>query len=358
MHAQAEVRAPSGGARVLSRRRRIRRLEVEVAEAWAGQEELRRRLELFEQIAAAAGADLSADQWWRAAVTPGPAPPVLEAAARDAGSRPRAVCLEAAGTDIIAVAGGPGDARDWWAAICCVAARTDADAVTRLLHSALPEGLMAIARRGEDGEFGVVLSEALAPGRQRDAVRTVIRAARGQHRVPALVPVPVAASVSAARSLASRAGEWMRAHARLATATAAAAVTLIAVIALLMPGLHPARNTAGGTAAPGSRTAPRASGQPTAGAPPSETAPGSRAGARPGTSAPSQPGTRVVAARNPSGSGRPSPAPQPAPSASSSAPAPAQSAAPQPSSTPAPTPTSSSGSTGVCVLVLGVRVCL
>jgi hypothetical protein len=340
----------SGGARVLSRRRRIRRLEFEVAEAWASQDELRRRLELFERIAAAAGADLARDPWWREACIPEPVPPTLVAAARDAGPRPRAVCLSAAGTDVIAVADEPGDAADWWAAVSCVAAQDDeAGPVTRILHRTLPPGLIAVARRGDDDEFAVVLSDALDPGRQRDAVRTVIRAARGQHRVPALMPVPVAASVSAARSVAGRAGQQLRAHLRLAAAAFAVVAGLVAAISLITLGPHAANSTAGGPAArrqPG----PSVSQSRASGAPPAAATPGAHAGSRPGTSGPSQPGTRVVAVRNPSGPARPSPAPQSTPSQS---PAPTQSAVPQPSPTPTPG-TSSSG----CVQVLSIQLCV
>jgi hypothetical protein len=98
------------------RRTRIRRLEDAVAEAKASQAELMRRLELFERIAAAAGADIG-----------GPpaadVPQSLITAAQD----PREdapVRLDVGGREFIAVLGGEGgDPREWWAAIQQLASR-------------------------------------------------------------------------------------------------------------------------------------------------------------------------------------------------------------------------------------------
>lgn len=92
-------------------RHRIRRLEGELAEAKAAQAELRRRLERFEMIAAAAGA---------AADTSGPlapVPPALVAAARELHRRDVPVRLDIEGTEVIAVIDGNGDPREWWEAI-------------------------------------------------------------------------------------------------------------------------------------------------------------------------------------------------------------------------------------------------
>jgi len=93
------------------RRRRMQQLEDAVAEAKASQAELKRRVELFEKIAAAAGAELS-DQ---PAVADVPRP--LMVAAQD----PREdtpVHLDVAGHQFIAVVGGEGgDPQEWWAAI-------------------------------------------------------------------------------------------------------------------------------------------------------------------------------------------------------------------------------------------------
>jgi hypothetical protein len=96
-------------------RRRLRQLESEVAEAKADQAELRRRLEFFEMIAAAAGAATDS----LAVAAPVPAP--LVAAARELRQQDVAVRLDAGGAEVIAVIGGEGDPREWWLAICRLA---------------------------------------------------------------------------------------------------------------------------------------------------------------------------------------------------------------------------------------------
>ena len=92
-------------------RRRLRQLESEIAEAKANQAELRRRLELFEMIAAAAG--VAADS----PAPTAPVPPVLVAAARELHRRDVPVRLDVGGTEVIAVIGGEGDPGRWWTAI-------------------------------------------------------------------------------------------------------------------------------------------------------------------------------------------------------------------------------------------------
>ena len=92
-------------------RRRIRRLEAEVAEARASQAELQQRLEAFERIAAAIGASMRP-------VPPAPVPPSLIAAAHELHSHDVPVRLDVDGTEVIAVVNGVGDPREWWAAIC------------------------------------------------------------------------------------------------------------------------------------------------------------------------------------------------------------------------------------------------
>lgn len=105
------------------RRRRLRRLEAEVAAARKAQADLKRRVDLFEKIAGAAGASLDG---------PAPAPlglavPVpasLLAAASDPrrGGVPVRVAVD--GREVIAViAGEGGDPGEWWTAIRRLAAR-------------------------------------------------------------------------------------------------------------------------------------------------------------------------------------------------------------------------------------------
>ncbi len=97
------------------RRHRLQRLETELAEGKAERAELRRRLDWFETIAAAAGASR------RGAVPTAPLPASLVAAARDPRMHDVAVRLDVAGADVIAVVGGAGDPREWWTAIWGIA---------------------------------------------------------------------------------------------------------------------------------------------------------------------------------------------------------------------------------------------
>ncbi len=91
-------------------RRGFRRLADELAEARVEQAELRRRLEAFEMIAAAAGVS-------RPAAREAPVPPALLAAAGERRSGDVSVRLDVGGREVFAVVGGPGDAREWWSAI-------------------------------------------------------------------------------------------------------------------------------------------------------------------------------------------------------------------------------------------------
>jgi hypothetical protein len=105
------------------RRRRLQHLESEIARANAERAELRRRLEAFEAIAAAAGAATAVADgarfapWQLGPMPATPMPPVLAAAARELRSHDAAVRLDVAGADVVAVVGGAGDPRDWWTAI-------------------------------------------------------------------------------------------------------------------------------------------------------------------------------------------------------------------------------------------------
>jgi sugar/nucleoside kinase (ribokinase family) len=96
-------------------RRRLRQLESEIAAAKADRAELRRRLEFFEMIAAAAGV---------ASDTPAaesPVPLALMAAAREVHPQDVPVRLDVGGSEVIAVVGGEGDPSKWWTAICQLA---------------------------------------------------------------------------------------------------------------------------------------------------------------------------------------------------------------------------------------------
>jgi hypothetical protein len=102
-------------------RHRLRRLETELAAGQAERAELRRRLDWFETIAAAAGASAPS------AAPTQPMPPSLVAAARDTRAQDVAVRLEVDGTELIAVIGGPGDPQEWWTAITRITGANVAD---------------------------------------------------------------------------------------------------------------------------------------------------------------------------------------------------------------------------------------
>lgn len=103
---------------VWQQRKRLAWLEKEAAEARAAQADLQRRLEAFEKIAAAAGADLTGTR---------PEPPVpasLLAAALEPGRNGSPVRLAVDGEDVIAVIGDEGgNPGEWWAAIHQLATR-------------------------------------------------------------------------------------------------------------------------------------------------------------------------------------------------------------------------------------------
>lgn len=122
------------------RGRRLQQLETEIAQGKAERAELRRRLDWFETIAAAAGAAAPRDPQSTALLNTGmptatpltttpprpgqqstlplaPLPANLLAAARDLRGHDVPVRLEVAGAEVIAIVGGPGDPREWWTAI-------------------------------------------------------------------------------------------------------------------------------------------------------------------------------------------------------------------------------------------------
>jgi hypothetical protein len=106
-------------------RRRIRRLEDEITAARVERAELRRRLEVFEKIAGAAGAALPEPQWQPTRQSASPMPANLAAAARTLRPEEAPIVLDVGGTEVIAVIGGPGNPRQWWSAVCEVAGQPD-----------------------------------------------------------------------------------------------------------------------------------------------------------------------------------------------------------------------------------------
>ena len=76
--------------------------------------------------------------------------------------------------------------------------------VIRVYHVTLPTGLDVVAHRVAPGELYIVVSDQLAPGEQRAAVRTAIRAARRQAWDFGYLPLPLAAGLVAHTAVGTR----------------------------------------------------------------------------------------------------------------------------------------------------------
>ena len=99
----------------------------------------------------------------------------------------------------------------------------------RVRHLTLPSGLSAFVRRGANGDVEVFVSDRLEPERARAAVRMALRTFRPASQRAGLLPVPVALALAGSRT-------WLRAvlrtlHAHLAASTAAAASLAVATSA-------------------------------------------------------------------------------------------------------------------------------
>jgi hypothetical protein len=219
--------------------------------------------------------------------------------------------------------------------------------VIHLERVALPPGLSALAHRDQHGNLVIYVSSALDAGRQRAAVVEAIRATRRTGWRAGLSPVGIAL-VLAARTWFRRAAASLRvrpvAWGAAATATVAGAVSAGVFLA-----------------SPPARHAPAAAGLPTAG--PSAAAPAPQPSPRPPARPAHRAGTRLVASNGSTAPGQPSTSasPRPAPTPGGG---PSPTSAPAPSPTPSPAPTepapspSPSGGSGVCVTLLGLKVCL
>jgi hypothetical protein len=107
-------------------RRRLAQMEKELTATRAAQRVLQQRVELFEKIAAAAGASLHEAEPGDGPARPlAPVPPNLLAAASGRRAEGSPVRLAVGGREVIAVIGDDegGDPREWWTAIHKFAAR-------------------------------------------------------------------------------------------------------------------------------------------------------------------------------------------------------------------------------------------
>ena len=218
----------------------------------------------------------------------------------------------------------------------------------RVRHEPLPSGLSAVVRRRPGGDTDVVVSTLLTPARQRAAVRVGLRAARPADQ-RSLLPVPLLGLLALAWASTRAIARGLRLHpvALVAATGAMTAVAAAAVVIAVVPQQH----------------GPAGSGHPATGAlSPAAPLPA------PGQSA-GRPARSTQPAAGPHSPGRPTPTVVPvadhsvtASSGSSTTPGqsrPSSSSA-QPSTTPSaqPSPSPSTGGGGVCIDLLGLRVCL
>jgi hypothetical protein len=204
--------------------------------------------------------------------------------------------------------------------------------VIHLERVILPAGLRAVAYRDARGNLVIYVSESLDAACQRAAVVEAIRAAR-RTRWRAALPSAGIAVLLGIRAIAGRALGTLKLRPLAWGATATTAVlgaTAAGVFITAVPHHH--APSASGRQAQPSSVRPAATGRQ-----------------------PAQGGVKPVAATRTSPSsghaastGKPSPA---STSTASSAPAPTPTASPSPSPSPSP-------SSLVCVIVLGVRVCV
>jgi hypothetical protein len=227
----------------------------------------------------------------------------------------------------------------------------------RIRHVTLPAGLSAVVRRDSKGGIQVFVSDALAADRQRTAVRLALRSIDRPVWRAGLLPLPVGFLLGTFRRSIMPITRAVRSH---AIASSAAAFLLAAGAAALIVALpqHHGPTVAGHAPHSGQVHAPAVGRTHIAGkrSPSHAALPTPRATVVAGRFA-STPPARITA----------TPAP---PSPSYSAPAkPSKSAGPLPSSTPSPSPTAASPSPSpppsppssggvICVVLLGVWVCV
>src|SRR5215475_12643654 len=172
---------------------------------------------------------------------------------------------------------------------CLAADRAGGSVMIRIDHLMLPAGLDAVAHRTGPGELFIVVSDRLEPGEQRAAVRAAIRSARRHAWEFGLLPLPLAAGLTAPAAV-RHVFAAVRGHAVITAVTgtlaaAAAAVAAVFIVTAPAPHQHPA------AAPPGysQSVAPAATGP--ASALPGTRAPAGPSGARHTVTTVASPGT-------------------------------------------------------------------
>jgi outer membrane biosynthesis protein TonB len=230
----------------------------------------------------------------------------------------------------------------------------------RLERVTLPAGLKALLRRDPQGDLVIYVSDALDPARQRAAVVEAIRASRRSGWRAALPPAGIALFAGlrmwlarSARALRARPTAWVPAATAVAVGATAAGIFFA--------------------------NAPHGNGPSTSALPPAHAGatphqPGTQPRAHAGHRGQAQPVAAGPTAAGGSPTGRPQPAPAPtSPVPPSPTPSPAPPPAPSPipppvpspppphspvPTPPPPSPSPSGGNGGVCIIVLGIRVCV
>ncbi len=227
----------------------------------------------------------------------------------------------------------------------------------------LPDGLRALAYRDREGNLVVYVSERLDAKGQRAAIMEAIRASRragwgkkGMLPVGIGMFLAIRALLGRVRStVGARPVAWGTATATVVGASAAG------VFIAAAPHLHgpraagrppgpnsvqPSGQQPGGRAPHGRQGHPVAIARISPGpGQPASPAPGQPAASGRPRPAPTAPTTAAPG---------PAPSPAPAPSPTATQPAPA----PSPTPSPSPSPSPGGGEPGVCVVILGIKVCL
>jgi len=233
----------------------------------------------------------------------------------------------------------------------------------RIERVRLPPGMTAFARR-ESGTVFVYVSAGLPPGARLAAIREALRAAPDAGWRPGHHPVLLPALAGGAGLRRAPEGRWP--YWVLLTAAVAVAASLIAIAVLYGSGARHAVSAPPGSAPPGGQSSP---GPGRAGGPTSS--PGSNAslpGGGPAARKPSPRGPKPQASgtpvpvptpgTSPTPGRSPAPTPGTSPTTPAPQPSPPTSGAPTPGSSPTSQPGPPGGSPAVCVVVLGVTICV